>query len=151
MPTLLHRDGTLLRLQDLDRLFGAETSLINTFTVPWPDERGWEAAVGPDGDFAVFCKDDAVRAVTPTGAVLWEHRGHEGGTTADRSSCRVTDDGRYILIDATTGKARGDVRYPVPMTGFARPLADGTWLTAENDTLFRSRTPAPAAEPGFVV
>lgn len=109
-PRLLHREGTLLKVHDLDRFFGAETSLINTFTVPWPDEEKWEAAVSPDGDFAVFCKDDAVSAVTPSGAVLWEHRGHERDhPDENRSSCWITDDGRYVWA-MLTGDVEGDFR-----------------------------------------
>ncbi|WP_329092872.1 hypothetical protein [Streptosporangium sp. NBC_01469] len=305
-PRLLRREDTLLKLYDLNRFFRAEASLINTFTVPWPDEHAWEAAVSPDGDVGVFCKDDAVCAVTSSGVVLWEHRGHgRDHPKENRSSCRVTDDGRYvwamlvgevgggsylgdewlvleadsgrvvsretldcaavggehlshpdgqhmglgvgegqdgahmywgrledgvlrvwthddddriltdvhpnglsfitftlpdeiawhsfpggalirsltamdawgpasgddepywdvgggyidadtvlatatayaktpqdarhILIDSPTGTTRGEVRYPLPVTGYARPLADGTWLTAENDTVFRWR------------
>ncbi|MEV2272329.1 hypothetical protein [Nonomuraea africana] len=98
-PRMLHLEGASLRLYDLDRFFGAGTSLINTFPAPWPAEEAWEAAVGPDGDVGVFCHDGAVRAVAPSGAVLWEHRGHERQSpSVNRSSCRVSDDGRHVWV-----------------------------------------------------
>ncbi|MFC7644785.1 hypothetical protein ACFQX6_31920 [Streptosporangium lutulentum] len=96
-PRLLRQEGALLTLHDLNRFFGAEASLIGTFTVPWPDGHAWEAAVSPDGDVGVFCGDDAVCAVTSSGAVLWEHRGRDlRRPNENRSSCRFTDDGRHV-------------------------------------------------------
>ncbi|WP_030763012.1 hypothetical protein [Streptomyces griseus] len=44
------------------------------FPVPWP---GWDRgvdAVAPDGSFAVFSGQRAVRAIAADGRVLWEHR-----------------------------------------------------------------------------
>jgi hypothetical protein len=43
------------------------------------------------------------------------------------------EDGRHWLVDVADGSIRGEVEYPRPVTGYAQPLGDGTWLTTDED------------------
>ncbi|GAA2688740.1 hypothetical protein [Nonomuraea recticatena] len=132
-PRMLLGEGTSLELHDLDAFFGAEPSLISAFAVPWPDEESWEAAVSPDGDVGVFCNDEAVRAVTPTGAVLWEHRGHRRHSRKEnRSSCRVSDDGRHVWAMLPGPPSSGVWRDDGTFDG--TPYQGDEWLVLAADT-----------------
>ncbi|MDL4816270.1 hypothetical protein [Actinomadura opuntiae] len=65
---LVQRGDTELAMRDLD----GEVPEVR-FPAPWPRQYG-EVAVSPAGDVAVFAGVHALRAVDPTGAVLWEIR-----------------------------------------------------------------------------
>jgi hypothetical protein len=43
----------------------------------------------------------------------------------------------HWLFDGVTGASYGEIVYPAPITGYARPLGEGTWLTADDDHLYR--------------
>ncbi|MEU5980898.1 hypothetical protein [Streptomyces sp. NPDC047434] len=104
-------NGPDLEVYDLDGLLAGEQAPAAVFPVPWP---GWDRgvhSVSPDGTFAVFSGQRAVRAVAAGGTTLWEYRhgcwGPESGHphTGDEQqvcrglehgSCRVSDDGRLV-------------------------------------------------------
>ncbi|MFF4835043.1 hypothetical protein [Streptomyces sp. NPDC001315] len=107
---LLH-NGHELEVYNLYEVFAGERAPAAVFPLPWP---GWDRGVhstSPDGSFAVFSGQRAVRAVGAGGEKLWEYRhgcwgpeiGHEH--TGDEQevcrglehgSCRVSDDGRLV-------------------------------------------------------
>ncbi|GLX18872.1 hypothetical protein [Streptomyces lavendulae] len=107
----LLRGGGRLEVWDLDRLFAGEVGAVAGFAAPWP---GWEYgghSVSPDGAFAVFSGQRAVRAVGAGGETVWEYRhgcwgpelGHphsgdeqEVCRGLEHGSCRVSDDGRVV-------------------------------------------------------
>jgi len=62
-----------------------------------------------------------------------------GFVTEDRVLAGEDEGDRHWLIEAPSGRLLGEVRYPGPVTGTARPLGDGTWLTADGDAVTRWR------------
>ncbi|SNT57753.1 hypothetical protein [Actinacidiphila glaucinigra] len=104
-------DGRELAVHDLDELFAGERAPSAVFPLPWP---GWDRgvhSVSPDGTFAVFSGQRAVRAVGRGGETLWEYRhacwgpaiGHphtgdeqEVCPGNEHGSCRVSEDGRFV-------------------------------------------------------
>ncbi|MGW3388382.1 hypothetical protein [Streptomyces cinereoruber] len=106
---LLHGDD--LEVHDLEDLFAGESAPSAVFPMPWPDWGRGGASVSPDGTFAVFSGQRAVRAVDTDGTTLWEHRhtcwgsplGHphtgderQACNGYEHGSCRVSDDGRFV-------------------------------------------------------
>ncbi|MEU3316607.1 hypothetical protein ABZ743_28520 [Streptomyces sp. NPDC006662] len=107
----LLRNGRELEVYDLDELFAGEVAPVGVFPLPW---EGWDRgvhSVSPDGAFAVFSGQRAVRAVGSGGEVLWEYRHgcwgpelghpHSGDEQQvcrglEHGSCRVADDGRTV-------------------------------------------------------
>ncbi|MFG2622913.1 hypothetical protein ACGFXC_35410 [Streptomyces sp. NPDC048507] len=126
-------NGHELEVYDLDELFAGERAPAAVLPLPWP---GWDRgvhSVSPDGSYAVFSGQRAVRAVAADGgATLWEYRhGCWGARTGHphtgdehevcdgyaHGSCRVSDDGRlvwahvadgerelWVVLDATDGR-----------------------------------------------
>lgn len=43
----------------------------------------------------------------------------------------------HYLLDAATGEGLGEIEYPDEVTGYPRPLGDGTWLTASDEAVTR--------------
>ncbi|MEU8436097.1 hypothetical protein AB0F18_24970 [Streptomyces sp. NPDC029216] len=119
----LLRNGQELEVYDLDELFGGERAPGAVFALPWP---GWDRgvhSVSPDGSFAVFSGQRAVRAVGVGGEVLWEYRHgcwgpelghpHSGDEQQvcqglEHGSCRVSDDGRLVWAHVVTGSGAED-------------------------------------------
>ncbi|MEF9882812.1 hypothetical protein [Streptomyces sp. P9-A4] len=112
---LFHGDG--LEVHDLEDLFAGERAPGTVFPMPWPGWARGGASVSPDGTFAVFSGQRAVRAVRADGATLWEHRhpcwGPEPGHSHtgdeqqvcggfEHGSCRISDDGRFVWTHALT-------------------------------------------------
>lgn len=107
---LIHH-GHELEVYDLDELFAGERAPSGVFALPWP---GWDRgvhSVSPDGSFAVFSGQRAVRAVGAAGQILWElrhgcwgpeldhpHTGDEQQVCRglEHGSCRISDDGRLV-------------------------------------------------------
>ncbi|MGV9455223.1 hypothetical protein [Streptomyces sp. NPDC003635] len=107
----LLRQGHELEVYDLYEVFEGESAPTAVFPLPWP---GWDRgvySVSPDGEFAVFSGQRAVRAVGAEGRTLWEYRhgcwgpeiGHphtgdeqEVCRGLEHGSCRVSDDGRLV-------------------------------------------------------
>ncbi|MEW1635178.1 hypothetical protein AB0469_13975 [Streptomyces sp. NPDC093801] len=116
-------NGHELEVFDLDGLFAGERAPGAVFPLPWP---GWEwgvPSVSPDGSFAVFSGQRAVRAVGAGGELLWEYRhacwgpelGHphsgdeqEVCRGSEHGSCRVSDDGRLVWAHVVTGDGEDD-------------------------------------------
>ncbi|MFI2414718.1 hypothetical protein [Streptomyces sp. NPDC018947] len=108
---VLLRNGHELEVHDLAEVLAGERAPLAVFPLPWP---GWEHgvhSVSPDGTFAVFSGQRAVRAVGAGGETLWEYRhgcwGPETGHPhsgdeqevcrgLEHGSCRVSDDGRLV-------------------------------------------------------
>ncbi|MFJ5924524.1 hypothetical protein ACIQF6_18190 [Kitasatospora sp. NPDC092948] len=107
----LLRDGARLAVFDLDAVFGGRPEPSATFPLPWPGWTGGVHSVSPDGSFAVFSGQRAVRAVNGDGTTRWEYRhpcwgpelGHphsgdeqEVCRGSEHGSCWVSDDGRVV-------------------------------------------------------
>ncbi|MFJ4848682.1 hypothetical protein [Streptomyces sp. NPDC088733] len=119
----LLRNGHGLEVHDLDEVFAGERAPSAVFALPWP---GWDRgvdSVSPDGTFAVFSGQRAVRAVGTDGQTLWEYRHacwgpeldhpHSGDEQevcrgSEHGSCRVSDDGRLVWAHVVAGSAEGD-------------------------------------------
>ncbi|MGW4161667.1 hypothetical protein [Streptomyces sp. NPDC004788] len=116
--------GAELEVHDLDALLAGERAPVSVFPLPWP---GWDRgvhSVSPDGTFAVFSGQRAVRAVRADGTTLWEYghgcwgpvlgHAHTGDEQQlcqglESGSCRVSDDGRTVWAHVVeTGGAEGD-------------------------------------------
>ncbi|MGW3658870.1 hypothetical protein ACWD6R_25765 [Streptomyces sp. NPDC005151] len=107
----LLRNGHELEVYDLYEVFAGERAPTAVFPLPWP---GWDRgvhSVSPEGTFAVFSGQRAVRAVGVGGETLWEYRhgcwgseighAHTGDEQEvcrglEHGSCRVSDDGRLV-------------------------------------------------------
>ncbi|MEU6089766.1 hypothetical protein ABZ865_23740 [Streptomyces sp. NPDC047085] len=107
----LLQNGHELEVYDLSEVFAGEHAPAAVFPLPWP---GWDMgvhSVSPDGSFAVFSGQRAVRATGVGGETLWEYRhacwgpeiGHlhtgdeqEVCRGLEHGSCRVSDDGRLV-------------------------------------------------------
>ncbi|MEU8574988.1 hypothetical protein [Streptomyces asoensis] len=118
----LLRNGHELEVHDLHEVFAGERAPMAVFPHPWP---GWDRgvhSVSPDGSFAVFSGQRAVRAVGSGGRTLWEYRhdcwGPETGHphTGDEQqvcrglehgSCRISDDGRLVWAHVVGPEAEG--------------------------------------------
>jgi hypothetical protein len=107
----LLRNGNELEVYDLRELFMGEHAPTLVFPLPWPRWDQGVHSVSPDGRFAVFSGQRAVRAVGADGKTLWEYRhgcwgpevGHphtgdeqEVCRGLEHGSCRVSDDGRLV-------------------------------------------------------
>ncbi|HZM74628.1 MAG TPA: hypothetical protein VFC19_02815 [Candidatus Limnocylindrales bacterium] len=62
-----------------------------------------------------------------------------GYVTEDRILAGEDEGDRHWLIEAPTGQLLGEMGYPAPATGTARPLGNGTWLTSGGDAIRRWR------------
>ncbi|MEU6862273.1 hypothetical protein ABZ924_03180 [Streptomyces sp. NPDC046876] len=106
----LLRNGAELEVYDLSEVFAGERAPTAVFPAPWVWDR-WVPSVSPDGSFAVFSGQRAVRAVGADGVALWEYRhgcwgpelghAHTGDEQEvcrglEHGSCRVSDDGRLV-------------------------------------------------------
>ena len=58
-----------------------------------------------------------------------------------------TDSGEYA-DEITEGLLVGTVNYPVPTSNYLWPLGDGTWLTADEEALYRWTLPAHTVTAG---
>ncbi|MEU0674693.1 hypothetical protein ABZ330_17705 [Streptomyces sp. NPDC006172] len=103
--------GRELEVHDVHEVLAGERAPTAVFPLPWP---GWDRgvrSVSPDGSFAVFSGQRAIRAVGRGGETLWEYRhscwgpeiGHphsgdeqEVCRGLEHGSCRVSDDGRFV-------------------------------------------------------
>lgn len=115
-------NGSELRVHDLGEVFAGGRVPSAVFPFPWPGWKRGVHSVSPDGTFAVFSGQRAVRAVGKGGETLWEYRhacwdprighphtgdeqevcpGHEHG------SCRVSDDGRLVWAHVVVEPAEG--------------------------------------------
>lgn len=119
----LLRNGYELEVYDLGAVFAGEHVPRAVFPLPWP---GWDRgvhSVSPDGTFAVFSGQRAVRAVGSGGETLWEyghgcwgpeighpHTGDEQEVCRglEHGSCRVSDDGRLVWAHIVAEPAEGD-------------------------------------------
>ncbi|MEV7119624.1 hypothetical protein [Kitasatospora griseola] len=105
------RDGARLAVFDLDAVFDGRMEPSVVFPLPWPGWTGGVHTVSPDGSFAVFSGQRAVRAVNSDGTTRWEyphpcwgpelghpHSGDEQEVCAgsEQGSCWVSDDGRVV-------------------------------------------------------
>jgi hypothetical protein len=87
-------------------------------------------------DFA----DDAVLGRYEVDEEGEEFLGYEAGFVNEDRVLAGEDEGdRHWLIEAPSGVLLGEVRYPEPVSGTARPLGDGTWLTSGGDAVHRWR------------
>ncbi|MGW4378701.1 hypothetical protein [Kitasatospora sp. NPDC004531] len=125
------RDGARLSLHDLDTMFDGQPAA--TFPLPWPGWSNGVHSVSPDGSFAAFAGQRAVRAVNGDGTTRWEYRHacwgplvghpHSGDEQqvcvgSEHGSCWVSDDGRtvwahvpaddsaeaWVVLDAVDGR-----------------------------------------------
>ncbi|MYW63338.1 hypothetical protein GTY65_04485 [Streptomyces sp. SID8379] len=117
-PCALLRNGHELEVHALEDLFAGESAPSAVFPLPWPSwDRGVDS-VSPDGSFAVFSGQRAVRAVSASGETLWEHRHgcwgsllghpHTGDDQQvcdglEHGSCRISDDGRLVWAHVALG------------------------------------------------
>ncbi|MEV3993547.1 hypothetical protein AB0J57_32055 [Streptomyces sp. NPDC049837] len=107
----LLRSGRELEVYELDEIFAGERAPSAAFPLPWPAWDRGVHSVSPDGTFAVFSGQRAVRAVGRGGQTLWEYRhgcwgpelghAHTGDELEvcrglEHGSCRVSDDGRFV-------------------------------------------------------
>ncbi|MFF3849108.1 hypothetical protein [Streptomyces sp. NPDC002328] len=115
-------NGHDLEVHDVHEVLAGERAPTAVFPLPWP---GWDHgvhSVSPDGSFAAFSGQRAVRAVGRGGETLWEYRhgcwgpevGHphsgdeqEVCRGLESGSCRISDDGRFVWahVVATTADA----------------------------------------------
>ncbi|MFE4048491.1 hypothetical protein [Streptomyces sp. YIM B13518] len=119
----LLRNGHELEVHDLRELFAGERAPVVVFPLPWPRWDHGVHSVSPDGTFAVFSGQRAVRAVGRGGETLWEYRhgcwgpelGHphtgdeqEVCRGPESGSCRVSDDGRLVWAHVMAEPEPGD-------------------------------------------
>ncbi|MFF9452546.1 hypothetical protein [Streptomyces flaveolus] len=119
----LLRNGHELEAYDLRELFAGERAPTVVFPLPWPRWDHGVHSVSPDGTFAVFSGQRAVRAVGRGGETLWEYRhgcwgpelGHphtgdeqEVCRGSEHGSCRVSDDGRLVWAHVVAEPQPGD-------------------------------------------
>ncbi|MFF3741211.1 hypothetical protein [Streptomyces sp. NPDC002566] len=121
---LMH--GHELEVHDVHEVLAGERAPTAVFPLPWP---GWDRgvhSVSPDGSFAVFSGQRAIRAVGRGGETLWEYRhgcwgpeiGHphsgdeqEVCRGLEHGSCRVSDDGGLVwahVVGAEADTGAGD-------------------------------------------
>ncbi|MGW5210125.1 hypothetical protein ACWEQO_02600 [Streptomyces sp. NPDC004051] len=119
----LLRNGYELEVYDLHELLAGERAPTAVFPLPWP---GWDRgvhSVSPEGTFAVFSGQRAVRAVGAGGETLWEYRHgcwgpeldhpHTGDEQevcrgSEHGSCRISDDGRFVWAHVVAEPEWGD-------------------------------------------
>ncbi|MER7707010.1 hypothetical protein ABTX81_29430 [Kitasatospora sp. NPDC097605] len=122
---VLLRHGNELEVHDLEELFAGERAPAAVFPVP---RSGWEhggQSVSPDGSFAVFAEQRAVRAVASDGSTLWEYPHACWGYGSDHphtddgpavcpgpehGSCLVSDDGRLVWAHVASVSAAQNSR-----------------------------------------
>ncbi|MFI2200223.1 hypothetical protein ACH47Z_05455 [Streptomyces sp. NPDC020192] len=119
----LLRNGHELEVYELDEVFAGERAPSAVFPLPWPGWGHGVHSVSPDGTFAVFSGQRAVRAVGAGGETLWEYRhacwgpeiGHphsgdeqEVCRGSEHGSCRISDDGRLVWAHIVTEPDDGD-------------------------------------------
>lgn len=118
----LLRNGYELEVYDLDEVFSGERAPAAAFALPWP---GWDRgvhSVSPDGSFAAFSGQRAVRAVGADGRTLWEYGhgcwgpelghphtgdGQQVCRGLENGSCRVSDDGRFVWAHVVVDEEPG--------------------------------------------
>lgn len=84
--------------------------------------------------------DDAVLGSYEVDEEAEELLGLEAGFVTEDVILAGEDEGdHHWLIEAPSGRLMGEAVYPVPVSGTARPLGDGTWLTSGGDTIHRWR------------
>ncbi|GAA1400737.1 hypothetical protein GCM10009639_42180 [Kitasatospora putterlickiae] len=121
----LLRHGGELAVHELEGLFAGERTPAAVFPLLWPAWPHGGQSVSPDGRFAVFAGQRAVRAVARNGTTLWEYPhacwGHPDGHphTGDaqevcagweHGSCLVSDDGRLVWAHVASVPAARDHR-----------------------------------------
>ncbi|MFF2662800.1 hypothetical protein ACFVUH_36280 [Kitasatospora sp. NPDC058032] len=121
----LLRHGRELEVYDLDELFAGERAPAAVFPVPRPEWERGGPSVSPDGSFAVFADQRAVRAVARDGSTLWEHphdcwgfggfHPHTGDEREpcpgpEHGSCRISDDGRLVWAHIASASAARNCR-----------------------------------------
>jgi len=85
--------------------------------------------------------DDAVLGTYEADEDKEEVLSYEAGYVTEDLVLAGEDEGdRHWLIEAPSGRLLGEVRYPAPAAGTARPLGDGTWLTSSADAIRRWRS-----------
>ncbi|MFD8394663.1 hypothetical protein ACFV2N_37095 [Streptomyces sp. NPDC059680] len=119
----LLQNGHELEVYDLDEVFAGERAPSAVFPLPWPGWDGGVHSVSPDGTFAVFSGQRAVRAVGTGGETLWEYRhgcwgpevGHphtgdeqEVCRGLEHGSCRVSDDGGLVWAHIVAEPEEGE-------------------------------------------
>ena len=119
----LLQNGHELEAYDLDEVFAGERAPVAVFALPWPAWDRGVHSVSPDGTFAVFSGQRAVRAVDSDGRTLWEYRHACWGPVLDHphtgdeqevcrglehGSCRVSDDGRLVWAHVVIETEPGD-------------------------------------------
>ncbi|WP_030861134.1 hypothetical protein [Streptomyces sp. NRRL S-37] len=119
----LLRNGHELKVYDLRELFAGERAPAAVLPLPWPRWDHGVHSVSPDGTFAVFSGQRAVRAMGTDGKTLWEYRHHCWGPELDHphtgdeqevcrgsehGSCRVSDDGRLVWAHVVAEPEPGD-------------------------------------------
>ncbi|GGW51877.1 hypothetical protein [Streptomyces xantholiticus] len=107
----LLQNGQELEVYDLHEVFAGERAPTAVFPLPWPGWNRGVHSVSPEGTFAVFSGQRAVRAVGLGGETLWEYRhgcwgpeiGHphtgdeqEVCRGLEHGSCRISGDGRLV-------------------------------------------------------
>ncbi|WP_435187361.1 hypothetical protein [Streptomyces sp. bgisy126] len=130
--------GADLEAYHLDELFAGERKPRAVFPVPWPGWTRGRASLSPDGSFAVFAGQRAVRAVGADGTTLWEyghacwgprvghpHTGDEQEVCAgfEHGSCRVSDDGRSVWAHVAVAGEEYDEAWAVLDARDGRELA----------------------------
>ncbi|MEU9130996.1 hypothetical protein AB0D08_23340 [Kitasatospora sp. NPDC048540] len=131
------RDGDLLAVYDLDRVFAGDTAPESTVPNPWPGWSGGVHAVSPDGGLLVLCGQRSVRAVDRAGRLRWEYRHgcwgegrhrHEGPAPCpgrDNGSCRVGVDGQTVWAHVLPDIDHGDPAVDSHEEWVVLGLADG--------------------------
>jgi hypothetical protein len=142
----LLRNGHELEVYDLRELFAGERAPTAAFPLPWPRWDHGVHSVSPDGTFAVFSGQRAVRAMGRDGKTLWEYRhncwgpelGHphtgdeqEVCRGLEHGSCRISDDGRLVWAHVVAEPEPGgwEERWVVLDARNGRELA---WLPLES-------------------
>ncbi|MFI2375078.1 hypothetical protein ACH5AO_08430 [Streptomyces sp. NPDC018964] len=120
---VLLRNGHELEVYDLQELFAGERAPAAVFPLPWPRWDRGVHSVSPDGTFAVFSGQRAVRAMGTDGKTLWEYRHHCWGPELDHphtgdeqevcrgsehGSCRISDDGGLVWAHVVAEPEPGD-------------------------------------------
>ncbi|MFJ9742950.1 hypothetical protein [Streptomyces sp. NPDC101166] len=132
--------GHELEVHDVHEVLAGERAPTAVFPLPWPAWDRGVHSVSPDGSFAVFSGQRAIRAVDRRGNTLREYRhgcwgpeiGHphsgdeqEVCRGSEHGSCRVSDDGRLVWAHVVGAEADtgGTERWVVLDAGDGRELA----------------------------
>ncbi|SED06601.1 hypothetical protein SAMN04490357_3713 [Streptomyces misionensis] len=111
--------------------------------LPTVDTGRWSLALHRTQDGSVLRELDAQGTVpghpgsTGEDRVHWDHDAafvDEDTLIAGTSGCDARHGGaRHWLVDARGMTLRGEISYPVPVSGPARPAGDGAWYTVSGD------------------